>query len=103
MNILSINVCRTPWDRVQELICELSSLHLGIFCLQEVSAWPSEEEVRIHGWTLVHKLCSPAALLIPAKYVDMCWTGTRGVHACAVIGCVGGISSYLPDVSKPLE
>ena len=98
-------MCKTSWDNVHELISELSSLHLGIFCLQEVSAWPSElsEASGIHSWTLVHKLGSPAGLLLLAAYTDIRWTGAFHSYACAVLGNVGVISFYLLDVSESLE
>ena len=93
MNILTFNVCRSSWDNVHEIICELSSLHSGVICLQEISAWPSDatEALEIRVWTLVHKLGSPAGLLLPAAYVDIRWTGAFLTSACAVLGNVGVI------------
>ena len=103
INILSLNVHRLNWDHVEELVLGLSSLHFGVFLLQEVSSWPSSQDARIHKWSLVHTHGAPSALLIPRIYNDIRWTGGFAMHACAVVGNVGCISSYLPDVTKSLE
>ena len=99
MNILTVNLCRLGVDYIDDVIVELSNLHRGIFFLQEVSAWPSGDAIIIHGWTLIHEQGFPAALLLPSKYRgDIRWAMVAGVHACAVLGTVGFISSYMPDV-----
>eukprot|EP00973_Karenia_brevis_P074607 10368542-Karenia_brevis.AAC.1 len=83
------------------MIWDLSAMHHGVLCLQEVAAWPSGDEAVIDGWTMVHQPDCPAALLIPSVLsFGIRWTGVAGSHACAVVGDSGFISSYLPDIQK---
>eukprot|EP00973_Karenia_brevis_P013444 1825973-Karenia_brevis.AAC.1 len=58
----------------------------GVYCLQEVSGWPDDQEFKLPGWCAIHEASSPSAMLVPMEWSSaLVWTGTHCMHTMALL------------------
>ena len=70
--------------------------------LQEVESWPCE--AHIFGWTLVHSLGNPTAVLIPNAFnLSLVWVGFGTRCTGILFNHVFFVTAYLPDSWKPID
>ena len=104
LNVVGCNVCRCASENIEELLTDLRNARHGTYCLQEVHSWSEGSELVITDSSVYRNAGSPSAIVIPTDLgFSVRWSGGACMHTMVLIGCVGVISSYMPDIQKTLD